>query len=124
MSFEVQIVGLAPLLEALNRFPEAVRPALQQAAEVALLSLIPDLADYPPPPAGSTYRRTGTLGRLWTAAQPEFAADASGFEASIGNATPYGDFVQGEHQASMHRGRWKTVEDVVNSHQAEIEAYF
>lgn len=124
MSLTVEIQGLQPLIDALEHWPEVVRPILEETASAALLSLIPDLADYPAPPAGSTYARTGDLGRMWTAARPEFAPEASGFEASIGNKRPGAQFVQGERQAKVHQGRWKTVEDVVRAHQAEIEAYF
>lgn len=124
MSFEVNVNGLSALLAALDQWPELVRPELEQAASAALLSLIGPLADYPAPPADSTYRHTGTLGRLWTSAQPEFSAESSGFEATLTNATPYGVYVQGEFQAKPHQGRWKTVEDVVSAHQADIEAYF
>lgn len=125
MSFAIDIKGLAPLLDALERWPDIVRPILEETADAALLSLIPDLADYPPKPAGSTYRRSGTLGRLWTSARPEFAPLSSGFEARIGNRTPYGVFVQGEWQTKSHReAGWKTDEDIVTKHQAELESYF
>jgi len=124
MGFEIDIKGLAPLLDALKQWPEITRPILEEAAEAALLSLIPDLASYPPAPAGSAYRRTGTLGRLWASARPEFAPLSSGFEARIGNKTPYGVFVQGEWQAKQHQGTWPTTEEIVAAHQAELEAYF
>jgi hypothetical protein len=124
MSFEVTIDGMAPLLAALEQWPELARPELEKAASAALLSLIGPLADYPPAPGGSTYRRTGALGRLWTSAQPEFSAESSGFEASLTNATPYGPYVQGEWQAKQHQGRWQTAEQVVTAHEADIEAYF
>ncbi len=124
MSFDVEIQGLAPLLQALEHYPDLVRPELEQASEAALLSLIPPLADYPAAPSSSTYRRSGTLGRTWTAARPEFAPLSSGFEASIGNATPYGPFVQGDEQAEMHKGRWKTTKQIAEAHRGEIEQYF
>lgn len=125
MAFGIDIKGLAPLLDALEQWPEITQPILEETAEAALLSLIPDLADYPPPPAASTYRRTGTLGRLWASARPEFAPLSSGFEARIGNKTPYGPFVQSsEFQAKQHQGTWKTDEDIVTAHQDELEAYF
>ena len=124
MSFEVEVQGLNPLLKALEHWPDIVQPILRDAASAALISLVPFLADYPAPPEHSTYERTGDLGRLWTIARPEFAPQSSGFEASIGNNRPGGEFVQGERQAKVHQGRWPTVEQVVTTHQAEIEAYF
>lgn len=124
MSFSVEVKGLQPLLAALAHWPDIVQPILEETASAALLSLIPSLADYPSPPDGSTYTRTGDLGRLWTIARPEFAPASSGFEASLGNARPGGIFVQGELQAKVHQNRWSTVEQIVLAHQAEIEAYF
>jgi len=124
MSFDVTIAGLSELLDALDKWPDIMRPILEETSEAALLSLIPDLANYPPPPPGSTYRRTGNLGRLWVAARPEFEGEASGFEARVGNARPGGEFVQGEFQAEAHQGIWQTVEDIVSAHQLEIEAYY
>ena len=124
MSFDVEIQGLAPLLQALDSYPDLVRPEMEQAAEAALLSLIPPLADYPSAPSGSTYRRSGTLGRTWTAARPEFASLQTGFEASIGNATPYGPYVQGDEQAKVHAGRWKTAQQIAEARRGDIEQYF
>lgn len=129
MSFEANIKGLPELIKALEQWPDIVRPILQETANTALLSLIPDLADYPPAPVQSHYRRTGTLGRLWTSAKPEFAPLSTGFEARIGNKTRYGLWVQGPKgqrpgQAKQHQGRWKTTEAIVKAHQAEIDAYF
>ena len=66
---------------------------------------------YPPPRSGSTYRRTGTLGRRWTT-RPIREADTVGRE--VGNNTRYAPFVQSdEFQAYMHRGVWQTDADVL-----------
>jgi hypothetical protein len=66
---------------------------------------------YPPPPSGSTYVRTGTLGRRWTT-KPIREANTVGRE--IGNNTDYGPVVQSEElQAYTHRGRWQTDADVL-----------
>lgn len=124
MSFSVEVQGLEPLLAALDHWPEIVQPILEDSASAALLSLIPSLASYPDEPAASTYDRTGLLGREWITARPEFAPESSGFEASLGNNRPGAEFVQGERQAKIHQGRWSTVDQIVQTHQAEIEAYF
>lgn len=58
---------------------------------------------YPPPPAESTYRRTGTLKRGWgTKKRPQAAV--------VGNPTPYGGWVQSEaEQTAVHkRTGWLT----------------
>jgi len=125
VAFSIDIPDLQPLLDLLSDVPELIMPALQDAAEAGLLSLIPQLASYPPALPGSRYRRTGNEGRLWTAARPEWQALPSGFEASIGNANPPGPFIQSEEfQSSIHRGRWTTDADAVRDHSVEINRYF
>jgi hypothetical protein len=123
MSFSIDIPQLPALLSALAAYPEIARPILEDASSAALLSLIPELASYPAQPANSTYRRTGQEGREWTSARPEFAPLSSGFEATIGNRRPGAIYIQGEFQPEWNR-HWATAEDVVNAHQAAIEAYF
>lgn len=67
------------------------------------------MAAYPSPPASSTYIRTGTLGRRWTAATPVITGNAANMMGKIGNNTLYGPFVQSEQfQARVHRDRWIT----------------
>lgn len=122
---QVTIDGIDALLAALDAYPDIAGPILADASSAALLGVVPALADYPSPPAGSTYRRTGTLGRLWSAATPEFQTLGGGFEASIGNATPYGPWVQSAgQQASAHRGRWTTDDEAVSRQRAEIDRTF
>lgn len=100
--------------------PELIDEQLKPAVEAGLLGLIPDLADYPPQPAGSKYVRTGTLGREWTSAEPEFKAVGSGFEGRVGNNTPYGPYVQGEEQAPQNE-HWQKADEVAEQHRPDIE---
>lgn len=66
---------------------------------------------YPSQRSGSTYRRTGTLGRRWTTRRIS-APGMAGRE--VGNNTEYAPFVQSsELQAYMHRGVWQTDEEVI-----------
>lgn len=124
----IELAHLAPFLDSLNRYPEIAEPIMRDALHAALLSLIPDLATYPPQEP-TTYRRTGTLGRLWGAAQPEYRTQGNGFDARIGNNTPYGPFVQGadddspSQTAVMAAKGWANVGDVVAAHQGDIDAY-
>jgi len=87
-----------------------------------------DLPGYPPPPAGSTYRRTGELGRRFSVGEVSVSANSA--TVPIGNNTPYAGFVVGPdmgspHQAWMHRGRWwqldKEMEKDVNKVRGPIE---
>jgi hypothetical protein len=125
MPLSIEIEGLEPLIAALNEFPEIAQPELQDAAEAAMLFLSGQLAEYPDEPPGSSYTRTGTLGRNWYGAVPEFAPRASGFEASVSNPTPYGPLVQDAGaQAWMHVGIWQTAQEKLEHNRSRIEAYF
>lgn len=73
---------------------------------------------YPPPPSGSSYRRTGTLGRRWTT-KPIRKADEVGRE--VGNNTIYAPRVQSDElQASVHRGRWQTDAQVLQQESPRL----
>ncbi len=73
---------------------------------------------YPPPPSGSTYRRTGTLGRRWTT-RPFRTTTEVGRE--IGNNTEYAPMVQSDElQATVHRGRWQTDAQVLRREAPQI----
>lgn len=93
----------------------------------SLALLVDDIATYPSPPAGSTYRRTGNLGRAWTSAQYEIHASTGGITGVIGNAVrdrrgrAYGPYVQdADEQAAQHRGRWQTDEMVAERNTPAI----
>ena len=74
---------------------------------------------YPPPPSGSNYRRTVTLGRRWTT-KPIRSADEVGRE--VGNKTvPYAPLVQSDElQAAVHRGRWQTDAQVLQQESPRL----
>jgi len=94
---------------------------LQVVATQALMLLGTYAAEYPAAPADSGYRRTGTLGRLWTAATPQVTVGGHVLDARISNVTPYGPYVQDpERQAAQHRGRWKTTDEIVREHVGEV----
>jgi len=125
------IKNLAAFMRELRALQEALRreadgaavETLQATVHQALLLLATYAAEYPPQPAGSDYRRTGTLGRLWTTATPHVTISGHVLDARIGNATPYGPRVQGSaDQAPVHRGRWLTTDEVVEAHVDEIDA--
>lgn len=114
---------LERLMQALADFPDVAEGEIERGMDQALLLLAGDAADYPPAPSDSTYRRTGTLGRLWVGARPVVTRSSGAFVAGrIGNATPYGPYVQDPNrQAAQHRGRWRTTKDVVRDNEAGIK---
>lgn len=125
----VIVLNLPQVAGALESYPQIARPEYQAATEASLLLNIPELARYPSPPEGSSYRRGGTLGREWTTASPEWQASSSGFEGTLGNNAPYAIFVEGPPdqrpgQARVHKGRWPTVKRVVEGNRGRIEANY
>lgn len=114
------------LIQALANFPQIAATVVGRAMDRALILLQGDAADYPEATADSTYRRTGTLGRLWAGGARVVKMEGSGAGFSlvgrVGNATPYGPYVQDpDRQAQMHRGRWRTTDQVVRDNAAGIQ---
>ena len=113
---------LERLRTALAQAPEKAMDRLTVTVEQALMLMATYAAEYPAKPGGSSYRRTGTLGRLWTQGKPQITTGGHVLEARISNATPYGPYVQDpEKQSEAHKGRWLTTEQVVQQHVSEIE---
>ena len=120
----ITIEGYEELMQAFRDFPEIAQGEVEVALDKALLLLQGAMADYPAQAGDTAYRRTGTLGRLWTAAQREvYEAGHHVWEGRIGNATPYGPYVQDpDRQAPWHAQRWKTTADVVKENEQAIAA--
>lgn len=99
---------------------------LRKPMNRALLRLAEKMSVYPPPPPGSTYRRTGTYGRRWTTATREIrTATATRIEGRIGNNTTYGPAVGSKQfQAGIHRNRWETDEGVAAQEEGWIGDQF
>lgn len=100
---------------------ERLAPAVRRA----VLRMQARMAVYPPQRPGSTYVRTGTLGRRWTSGQPTISTSGSAIVGRYGNNTNYAPFVQGDlTQARIHRGRWQTDEQVARELATEIALAF
>lgn len=68
------------------------------------------------------YKRTGNLGRAWTA---HVTAQSGGLEGTLGNNTSYAPLVQGQgRQAAAHQGVWNTDSQVFERHRSAIERDF
>jgi len=94
------------------------REILRKPMQRSVLRLQRDMAEYPPPPANSTYRRTGTLGRRWTT---QVRRIANGLRGKVGNNTSYAPWVQSwNFQAWMHQGRWQTDAEVLEENTRNI----
>lgn len=120
----VRLEGAEELLEGFRSYPAAAKLEVTRALHKALMLLQSAASDYPPGLMGSRYRRTGTLGRLWTVARPQ-VREVRGhvLEGRVGNRTPYGPYVQDpDAQVEVHRGRWATTDEIVREHEEEIGA--
>jgi hypothetical protein len=124
----ISITGVDRLVRNLGL--ATAQAVLTPPTERATTRLKDDLKEYPPPPPGSGYVRTGDLGRGWKSRRPR--ATATGLTGEVYNAVrsrrtrkPYAMFVQkaGE-QAAIHRGRWQTDADVVAANRRDIEQDF
>lgn len=137
---EVRVIGLR---ETVRRFGSAkgrMQGMLVRVTRQVLEHLRAKLARYPRPSRGPVqfvspqqrlelliairkgeitvpYRRTGTLGRRWTIRVQPMVGGARGV---MGNVTPYAPLVQGAEQAGIHRGNWRTVEQVVREEEQAI----
>ena len=96
---------------------------LAEPMEASLRILQADMQNYPVQRTGSTYIRTGTLGRRWAIAPIE--RTGNGLHGRVGNNTEYAPFVQSNIlQSAVHRGRWQTDAQVVQRRRAWIVARF
>ena len=93
--------------------PKIGRLQIYQTAQ----AIVRRMKMYPPPPAASTYVRTGTLGGGWT-----ITPNTNGYTTR--NDTPYTKYVVGNawglEQAWMHVGRWQLLRDVQDEEVAKL----
>jgi len=116
----IELKGADELIRALNEYPSIAEPDLRTATEQAYAGLVDPLATYPSQ-APTNYVRSGNLGRAWSSAIPELVFQRSTFSGRLGNAMPYGPYVQGDEQAYMHVGRWQTVREIVRVREPNIQ---
>lgn len=127
----ITIQGLDELRERFGEAHPIVQRELKRSMLRAVLGELQRMPPYPPPPAGSTYKRTGYLGRSLTALvgrAPDAASDvrevAGGVEGQVGTNVVYAGRVIGQDQGRAWKGRWWRLEESVLSHKADIEAEF
>lgn len=117
MATQIEVKGLNELLERMKKYPLEMHKAMAKTMAASLLVLWENVPGYPPPPEGSTYDRTGTLGRSLGSdigggkgGDPSIFAikplGSAGYEGKFGTNLEYADVVIGEHQARVHAGRW------------------
>lgn len=126
------IRGLEETERTVARLQTQLGPELERATLKAVTYVQGEVPDYPPPPPGSTYVRTGTLGRSVTSLAGRAPGALSRVEATggravgiIGTNIRYAQYViDEERQAWMHEGRWWTLQDVVRGARAGIVSIY
>jgi hypothetical protein len=136
MPTSMETRGLQEIIQRMQKYPEKLKEGLTAALDAALLILWENVPPYPPPPEGSTYRRTGTLGKtLGTSdgggqsGKPDIYTvkplGSANFEAHFGTNLDYAPYVIGDKtQAWMHKGRWWIMRDVATAAKTKITNVF
>lgn len=124
----IQVEGLSELRERMRGFPDKYKKLANKAMQGALLILWESVPGYPPPPPGSEYRRTGTLGRTLGAsggtADIYEVREAGGYiSGEFGTRLHYAPYVIGENQAHQNSHWWK-LSQVATKAAGKIEELF
>lgn len=114
---QIEVFGVAEALAKLTPLQqtEFLESTLLSAATV----IQGNLAEYPAPPSGSTYRRTGTLGRRWTSRK---SSNSNQIAVEVGNNTSYAIYVQGAGTQASWMRHWQTDAQVAEQSLPTIQA--
>ena len=117
------------LVQRMHRYPEKLQGEMEKTMRQSLAHMQGSVPDYPPAPANSSYRRTGTLGRTIGAGGGRadiYSVErvGSGYEATLGTRLEYAPYVIGERQAWMRAGRWWKLSSVLSRATPGIERLF
>jgi hypothetical protein len=117
-SIKVTIKGTKELERKLGvNIPKKLKPAMNNSCEIVVNAM----ADYPPKPPQSTYRRTMTLGRRWGY---KVAMKGKGIVGIIKNLTPYVEWVQSKLRQVRWMKHWQTDEKVIKRVKPQVVREF
>lgn len=98
----------------LRRAPGVIHEEIRAGVEDSSQYLLLQMQVYPPQRRGSSYVRTNTLYRSWHTLMTGTGTIVIGEVVSSGAIAPYNVYVQDAvQQASVHRGRWQTIQMVM-----------
>jgi hypothetical protein len=120
MPLTVRVNGIEKVVRGFDHAPRIIEEEVDDAFTTVMGDIVTDLADYPPERPGQRYVRTGDLGRGWTQTPQRFAAQGAAIALRVTNPVPYAQYVQGQKQAWMHKGRWDTVQAVLDHNRSAI----
>lgn len=119
------VVDDQDVVSMFTRVQANINRGLRLAMSDATILLLRDLRTYPPKPAASSYKRTGTLRRSWSREVQGEGIHLVGIVGSNANVEPYNRVVQDEgEQGRVHRGRWLTVQGVSRQRSEAIRRMF
>lgn len=143
--YRIEFRGLKEYDAKLGRIESQMPDNLKKLMVKSIIYAQGQIPSYPSPPAGSTYRRTGTLGRVVTAFPGVHGGRSLGGGGGDNGGTPLtrvemmGGGVRGvvggrlkylpyvvdeDAQAYMHRGRWWTLQSVIKGATRGIVSIF
>lgn len=122
MPIQIEIIGLEELRSRLAQFPHEYATVERKTLGASLLTLHENVPPYPPKPATSGYKRTGTLGRtlgsgeaggaLGQADIMEIKLGTPVSEASFGTRLNYAPKVIGEVQEQPFASYWWNIKTI------------
>ena len=117
----IRIEGLTELNDLISQWPDIAIDETADAVEQSVQYIAADAAVYPPQRTGSSYRRTGTLGRRWGASVTVLGSSVSGL---VNNPTNYGPQVMGdEGQIPIHKKLWRKVGRLLTEALPAVEGF-
>lgn len=119
-------VNVSAVRALLNTQSQRINRAMRAGLTDASVLVLRHIRTYPAQRAGSSYIRTGALGKSWSRRPPQGTGlDMFAVVGSDPGVAPYNIYVQHpELQAAVHVGRWQTTEDVVRRDTAEVQRFF
>ena len=141
---DIEVNGLDPILAKYGRIEREMPGELKKLMTKGVLYAQSQIPPYPAPPPASTYRRTGTLGRVITAfpgvsggrnlgggggggdGQPLTRVESigGGVRGVVGGRLEYLPDVVGEEQGAAFRGRWFVLKKVIMGAKTGIVKIF
>jgi len=124
--------GMKEILTAMQHFPKELKKVSQIGMNASMLVLWENVPSYPSQPEGSTYDRTGTLGRTLGSSESggkgggkpdvytvKSLGAMSGYEGNFGTNLNYAEYVIGEGQAKQN-AHWWHLTDIIPKAEPKI----
>lgn len=127
--YVIKVEGLSDQIKRMVAFPKTLDKEMSDTMSAALDVFEEKVPDYPPPPAGSRYRRTHTLGNSLikgSGLNVMKSEKISGMhQGTFGTKVKYAPYVISDtHQAWMHKDWWWTVEVIAQRSIGKITELF